>query len=246
MDNRNLEKALEIFSSLITGEEVGKENKDTASLYEEYTDNSQVYDMVTVMCRKMNLSVYEYKDTLYLSPGTGNRVFGYTNEELKKEIGIRVNRELYLCYFIMYGVITRFYSDTSTSTFTEYVRSEDMINAVDGMLSSVIKEIHLMSLDEVEGNSFQAIAALWEELPLVVREENVAVKAARGTKAGFVKLVFNFMEKQKLLVENDGRYYPSKRLRALTENYFEQYKGRLYEIMKGAAEDATYQQNQSE
>lgn len=250
MDNRNLEKALEIFSSLITGEEIGRKNKDTASLYEEYSDNSQVYDMVTMMCKKMNLSLYEYKDTLYLSPGSGNRVFGYTNEELKKEIGIRVNRELYLCYFIMYGVITRFYTDTSSGTFTEYVRNEDIINAVDGMLSSVISKINLMSLDEVEENSFQAIAALWEELPLVISEENAKakalVKAARGTKAGFVKLVFNFMEKQKLLVENEGRYYPADRLKALTENYFEQYKGRLYEIVKGAAKDAAYQQNQGE
>lgn len=246
MDNRNLEKALEIFSSLITGEEIGRKNKDTASLYEEYSDNSQVYDMVTMMCKKMNLSLYEYKDTIYLSPGSGNRVFGYTNEELKKEIGIRVNRELYLCYFIMYGVITRFYTDTSTGTFTEYVRNEDIINAVDSMLASSISKINLMSLDEVEENSFQAIAALWEELPLVISEENATVKAARGTKTGFVKMVFNFMEKQKLLVENEGRYYPTYRLRALTENYFEQYKGRLYDIMKGAAEDAAYQQNQGE
>lgn len=246
MDNRNLEKALEIFSGLVTGEEIGRKNKDTSSLYEEFSDNSQVYDIVMMMCRKMNLSLYEYKDTIYLSPGSGNRVFGYTNEELKKEIGIRVNRELYLCYFIMYAVVTRFYTDTSAGTFTEYVRGEDVINAADSMLASVMGKINLMSLDEVEENSFQAIAALWEELPLTISEESAAVKAARGTKAGFVKMVFNFMERQNLLLENEGRYYPTDRLRAITENYFEQYKGRLYDIMKGAAEDAAYQQNQGE
>lgn len=246
MDNRNLEKALEIFSGLVTGEEIGRKNKDTSSLYEEFSDNSQVYDIVMMMCRKMNLSLYEYKDTIYLSPGSGNRVFGYTNEELKKEIGIRVNRELYLCYFIMYAVVTRFYTDTSAGTFTEYVRGEDVINVADSMLASVMGKINLMSLDEVEENSFQAIAALWEELPLTISEESAAVKAARGTKAGFVKMVFNFMERQNLLLENEGRYYPTDRLRAITENYFEQYKGRLYDIMKGAAEDAAYQQNQGE
>lgn len=246
MDNRNLEKALEIFSCLITGEEVSRKNKDTASMYEEYTDNSQVYDMVTMMCRKMNLSLFEYKDTIYLSPGNGNRVFGYTNEELKREIGIRVNRELYLCYFIMFSVITSFYADTASASFTEYIKSEDIINDVDNMLSSTVKNINILSLDEIEENSFQAIAALWEELPLIISGENATVKAARGTKAGFVKMVFNFMEKHSLLMENEGRYYPTDRLRALTENYFEKNKGRLYDIMKGAAEDASYQQNKGE
>lgn len=246
MENRNLEKALEIFSALIKGEEISRKNKDTASLYDEYNDNAQVYDIVTMMCNKMNLSLYEYKDILYVSPGVGNKVFGYSNEELKREIGIRVNRELYLCYFIMYGVITRFYTDTSTGTFTEYVRREDIINTVDGMLASTMKNIGIMTLDEVKENSFEAVAALWEELPLVISEETSVVKAARGSKSGFVKMVFNFMEKQGLLVENEGRYYPTGRLSALIENYFEQYKGELYNIVKGAAEDATYKQNQGE
>lgn len=246
MENRNLEKALEIFSSLITGEEISRTSKETSSLYDEYIDNPQVYDIVTLMCKKMNLSLYEYKDTLYISPGNGNKIFGYSNEELKKEIGIKVNRELYLCYFVMYGVVTRFYTDSASETFTEYVRSEDIINAVDSMLDSTLKSINLLSLDDVKENSFRAICGLWEELPLIVSEENTTVKAARGSKAGFVKMVFNFMEKQKLLYENDGRYYPTNRLKALMENYFGQLKGELYNVLKGESEDATYKQNQSE
>ena len=50
MENRNLEKALEIFSALIKGEEISRKNKDTASLYDEYNYNAQVYDIVTMMC----------------------------------------------------------------------------------------------------------------------------------------------------------------------------------------------------
>lgn len=246
MENRNLKKALEIFSALIKGEEISRKNKDTSALYDDYNDNAQVYDIVMTMCKEMNLSLYEYKDTLYVSPGMGNKVFGYTNEELKREIGVRVNRELYLCYFIMYAIITRFYTDTSTGTFTEYVKRDEVVISVDGMLASTMKNIVIMTLDEVRENSFKAIAALWEELPLVIREETSVIKAARGSKSGFVKLVFNFMERQELLIENEGRYYPTGRLRALIENYFEQYKGELYNIVKGAAEDATHKQNQSE
>lgn len=239
MEDRNMDKALEIFSALITGDEISAKNKDTATMYEEYSNNSQVYDIVTAMCKKMNLHLYEYRDALYVSPGDNNRVFGFSNEELKRIIGLKLNRELYLCYFIMYGIMTRFYTDTSNATFVEYVKCEDIVNTVDSMLADTLKSINILNLDEIEDNSFQSISATWEDLPLIGNEEGAA-RASRGSKTGFVKMVFNFMEKQNLLVENEARYYPSTRMKALVENYFEEYKGRLYEIMKGVSEDATY------
>ena len=239
MQDRNMDKALEIFSAFITGDEISARNKDTAALYDEYSNNAEVYDIVYSMCKKMNLMLYEYKDTIYVSPGDNNRVFGYSNEELKRIIGVRLNRELYLCYFVIYSVMTRFYSDTSNPTFTEYVKCDDIVNAVDSMLADTLKSINLLNLDEIEDNSFQAISATWEDLPLVISEEGMS-RASRGSKTGFVKMVFNFMEKQSLLVENEGRYYPSQRMRALIENYYEENKGRLYEIMKGVSEDAAY------
>ena len=36
VENRNLSKALEIVSKLIVGEEISRDSKETASLYDEY------------------------------------------------------------------------------------------------------------------------------------------------------------------------------------------------------------------
>ena len=105
MMDRELDKALEIVSVLITGGEIKKTN-EYAGLYEEFTTNSGVYDMVMSMLKKFNLSLFEYKDGLYVSPGENNKIFGYTNDEIKKELGVRLNRELYLCYFITLESIT--------------------------------------------------------------------------------------------------------------------------------------------
>ena len=58
-------------------------------------------------------------------------------------------------------------------------------------------------------------------------------RASRGSKSGFVKLVFNFLLNQELMLENEGRYYPKDKFKALIENYYDDYKGRIYEIMKG-------------
>ena len=231
MEERNLSKSLDIVARLINGDEISRDDKNGRELYEEYTTNSQIYDITNSICKKLNISVYEYENSIFASAGENNRVFGYSNDELKKEIGVRLNKELFVCYFIIYNVITWFYNDTDNQTFNEYVKIEDIIKTVDAALSGVVNELSVVTLNEIEENSFKVIALLWEDLPVVTNEETSA-RAARGSKYGFTKMTMNFLIKQDLMVENDGRYYPKKRFQALVRNYYEEYKGRLYEIMR--------------
>ncbi len=238
MDNRSLDKALDIAAKLIQGEEIGREKN--FSLYEEYNTNPEVYEILSELLKKWNLSLYEYQDTLYISPGENNRVFGYSNEELKKELGIRLNRELYLCYFIMYIILMRFYADTGSYNYTEYIRIPDVVAAADASLKNIMDSLQLFVKEEVEEESFKAVAMVWADLPVSAKDEQ-QIRAVKTTRSGFVKLVLNFMVEQQLLSEAQERYYPKKRLQALAENYFEENKGRLYEIMKGRGEkDAAY------
>ena len=51
MENRNLEKALDIVSKLITGEEL-TERGDNSSLYQEYNNNAEIYDIVHMSLKK--------------------------------------------------------------------------------------------------------------------------------------------------------------------------------------------------
>lgn len=231
MEDRNLTKALEIMSKLIIGEEISRDNKDTTSLYEAYMDNSEVYDITHMICKNMNLTLYEYENAVFASAGENNRVFGYSNDALKREIGVKLNRELFLCYFIIYNVIIWFYNDTGSYTFNEYIKVEDLINSVDSMLSGIIHNLQVMDISEIEQNSFRSIALVWEDLPMTVSEETNA-RAARSSKIGFVKMTLNFLLRQELMIESEGRYYPKKRFKALVGNYFEEYKGRLYELLR--------------
>ena len=238
MTNRNLEKALDIVSELIMGRAVEKKG-DNAGLYEEYQSNSEVYDIVGAVLKKLNINIFEYNYGLYISPGENNRTFGYTNEELKKAIGVKLNRELYLCYFIIYNIITRFYNDSAGYTYVEYAKQEDIIGSVDSTLSGIISNLSVLVQDDVEAGSFKEIALVWEDMP-VVTGEDTSVRASRGSKAGFVKLVLNFLTSEGLMLESEGRYYPKDKFKALIENYFESYKGRLYEILRGDKEDAAH------
>ncbi len=230
MENRNLEKALELISDLIQGEE-------NPVLYEEYISNSEVYKLTSMIAQKMGLSIYEYQNHLYMTSGEHNRVFGFTNEELKKTIGVRLNRELYLCYYIIYTIMMQFYQDSATYSYIEYVKIEDIISAVDQGLASVISRIEVLVLSEVEENSFRTLALMWEDLPMITTEETTVRRAARNSKIGYVKMVVNFMTAQRLLMEAEERYYPTMRFRALVENYYTENQGRLYELLNGKEEE---------
>ncbi|MGV8980775.1 DUF6063 family protein [Clostridium sp.] len=230
MDNWNMEKALELFSKLITGENVStKENTD---LYEEYNSNMEMYNIFGSMIDKLNLTLYQYKNALYITAGEKNKVFGYTNEELRKMLGLRVNKELYMCYFIIYNIITLFYKDSSSYTFQEYIKIEDVLSNVDGSLSSIISKLDVIVKNELEENSFKAIALLWEELPLTHSNDlSLNIRAYKSSKLGYIKIVLNFLKEQNLFIEVEERYYANDRFKAVIENYFEDFRGRLYEIM---------------
>lgn len=239
MESKNLDKAIEIYSKLISGEEICKKHTENGPLYDEFYGNAEVYDIVMNIMKKMNLSLYEYNDSLYITAGEGNRVFGYTNDDMKKLLGLRLNKELYLCYFIMYMTLLYFYKDSSSYQFREYAKSENIIDETSKYLADITKRLDVFSTDEVEQDSFKAIALLWDELPAVTgNQDGDGARASKASRAGYVKLVFNFMSAQRLFVENADRYYPTDRMKALSENYFEEYRGRLYQLLGGEEEDA--------
>ena len=231
MDERNLEKALEIVSALISGEEVGRGVKKNLSLYDSYESSSEVYELVHKILKSFNINLYEYKESLYITAGEKNRVFGYSNEELKKALGLKLNRELYLCYFIIYNIMTNFYKDTASDTMAEFIRIDETIHLVDDSLAAVVKKLETSPFEESDEESFRSLALLWEDLPIMSGEE-ATMRAARSSKAGYVKVVFNFLVSQDLFIENNERYYPKDRMRALLENYFEEYQSKLHELIK--------------
>ncbi len=240
MDSRNMDKALELYAKLTMGEEVTRSHPENGSLYEAYYQNAEVYEIFNQILKKLNLSIYEYKEALYLSAGEGNRVFGYTNEELKRLMGLRYNRELYLGYYIMYQLLLCFYQDSASYQIREYVRLEEIVKEVSGSLAAITADLGIYNMDEIEENSFKSIALLWEELPLVTGEEREQLRASRASQLGITKLICIFLISQGLFLEVKERYYPTDRMRALTEQYFEEYRGRIYELLERGEEHAEY------
>lgn len=236
MEERSLDKALDIYSALITGKDVSRSNPDTRELYEEFYSNSAVYEITTRLFKKLNLSLYEYNDAIFVSPGEGNRIFGYTNDDMKRILGLRLNRELYMVYFVMYNALLCFYQDSASYQTKEYVKPEDVIEQINSSFAPFTKDISIYSMGETEEESFRTIALLWDELPAVTSDDKEKNRASKASKIGYVKLAFNFMISSKLFIEVEDRYYPTDRFKAVVENYFEEYKGRIYTVLGGEAD----------
>lgn len=236
MDEKSFNLAMEVYKALLIGEEISLETGKNADLYEAYTGNAQVNDMVDRMLKTLNLKLYDYNYSLFVTAGDHNRIFGYSNEELKRILGLRLNKELYLCYYIIFNIMTHFYSDSATYTYAEYIRIDEVIDAVSHSLSNTIQSLALVVKNELEETSFETLALTWDELLIVSSEDTQGIRAGRGSKSGYVKLVFNFLIAQNLFVEAQERYYPTNRFHAVVKNYFEEERGRLYEIQQTLSE----------
>ena len=61
----------------------------------------------------------------------------------------------------------------------------------------------------------------------MLQEDRTRNRASRGSQMGYVKLVFNFLEEEGLFKLVTDRYYPTDRLHAIAESYFEDGKSAI-------------------
>ena len=106
------------------------------------------------------------------------------------------------------------------------MRLDEMMKAVTEGLAAVSKEA-APDVERMEETSFEAVHILWESLPQMLQEDRTRNRASRGSQMGYVKLVFNFLEEEGLFKLVTDRYYPTDRLHAIAESYFEDGKSAI-------------------
>ena len=97
---------MDIISALLINEEIHRDRGANRGLYEEYLSNAEVYDMMHLMAGKMNLCLYEYQGGIYVSAGEENRVYGYSNEELKRTCRFSCSTSFIACTTCSIGCVT--------------------------------------------------------------------------------------------------------------------------------------------
>ncbi len=238
--DKSLEKALDIYSVLATGKSVSLKDKETTELYNAYYADSEVYDITNSLLKRLGLKLYEHDSAIFATAGNGNKVFGYTNDDLKKRLGLRLNKELYLVYFIIYEVLLEFYQTSDTYQIKDYIRIDELIEAVTNELKPLGDDITTLISNQNDSNSFKDVAVLWDSLPPMISEDKDRNKASRGSRMGYVKLTVNLLAGEGIVTTVDDRLYPTDRFHAIAENYFEDSGSMIYEQLSGGNDNAEH------
>lgn len=238
----NIDMALEIINTLLKNKEITK--TDNALLYQSYTINSDVENLTNKIAEKMGFNIYRLDNTLNLCVMLDNKVFGYTNEDLKRKVKmLNKNEEIYLMYFIILTIITCFYKESSYNPPRSYLGLDELLDTIKIKFESLVKE-DIESISKEKEYNFRDIKKVWERLS-DGREE--IVQGGKNDKISFVKLVLRFMKDEKLIYFDEERQIISitTRLKAIVYFYFEyskENKNKLLEYVYqlGGKEDATY------
>ena len=137
-------------------------------------------------------------------------------------LGLRLNKELYLVYFIVYEALLQFYKTSDTYQVKDYIRLDELIEVVGKELGRISSDTSVYTQDDVNDSSFKAVALLWDGLPPMISEDKDRNKASRGSRYGFAKLTANLMNQEGIFTVVDDRLYPTDRFHAIVENYFEE------------------------
>ena len=241
--DENLDVALEIINTLIQNKEISKEKN--LSLYQKYVNSSEIGNLTDKIAEKMGFDIYRMDNTLNLCVMLDNKIFGYTNEELKKKIKmINKNEDIYLMYFIILTILTCFYRESGLNSPRSYLNLSELLETIEIKFQSLVKEDIEKTSKENEYN-FVDIKNVWERLQ-DARED--IILGGKNDKISFVKLVLNFLEEEKLINFNEERQIISitTRFKAIVYFYFENSKENKNKLLEyvynlGGDENATHQ-----
>jgi hypothetical protein len=231
--------ALEILNLLLAGEDISKtKNKE---LYEKYVYSSEVEELLGFIAQKNDLQVYRYNEKLFICPGAENKVFGYTNDELKKRLGLRRNDQLFLGYFVMMTLITMFYKESGVDTPINYVKFADLVDEVSKKFEALVKLEDMEKVSRENQFNFADVYKVWVR----IGDGREDILRGKNDKVSFIKNICQFLQDEKLVALDQDRnlIYPADRFKAIVYYYFEEKENRndLFSFINGLeVEHAAY------
>lgn len=222
MLNESTQKSMMIIKELLLGNEVSDyKNKEIKEIYKLESSVANEIDEILDM---FDLDIFEGQEgELFMVPRVDNTIFGYKNEEMRSLLKVDSNLELYLCYFIIYCLMTMFYKDTTGRMVREYLSVDDLCEDV-SMKLELLKdklEDEKIAVEELENpEGCQAIIDYWFNKVVdtnlnstVVNEKDYKSKS----KIGYCNRVLLFFENQNLLYfdKMTFKYSPKDRFKTV-------------------------------
>lgn len=177
--------------------------KGNPDLYRSYFEPN-VRDVLQNVFQPISKSKIIYVDeTLYFVPDVDNKIFSYKNEELREQMGLKDNKELYMAQFIWMNLISEFYGDqfNQTNQTRSFVKVDEIMSKVKSYIEKFCEksEEELYELSAEYELDILGLIQVWNNLSQVT-EEVKDVSRATSRDYGFFLKVLRFWEKEKLII----------------------------------------------
>lgn len=234
--NNQTKLALTIFKKTLESEAINSiKNQD---LYDEYRYDSNVSNEVDEILEIFNMDIYDNpNEGLFLTSGVNNPIFGYSNEDLKRELSVKNNKELSVCLYLMYCILTKFYKESSLIPTAEFITSSQLIDDADTKVAAIKTMLEQRESDE--GNlkdddaesSFEKLVDTWEYISLLnikSKAKDISKDNRSETKIAFANKALKFFVKNNLLVYSEVQdiYMLTTKLSTLVGYYYDVHKNR--------------------
>ncbi|HHV43527.1 MAG TPA: hypothetical protein GXX57_02505 [Firmicutes bacterium] len=155
----------------------------------------------TVIEAEAGVKIFALADRLYLSPGLDNRIFGYTNEELREKMKLQDNQELYLAYFTILCLLAKFYnSDDQSLAARQFLPLEELEETITAYLQRV-RETAPKQVEEASQElqlNLASCAEIWLDMP-AFDESLKHPRRGRNNRISFLLRVLSFLENEGLV-----------------------------------------------
>lgn len=224
----SVERAVKLFILLLEKGETDEHDRDLVFAYKE---DPAAQEIVGQMIEKeAGVKVLNVGDKLYITPSMDNKVFGYTNEELRVKLGLRndnvsMGLKLYMAYFIILATLAMFYnSDDLNTKVRQYVPIEELEAYVTEKLQMLGDGEYGEHLSAKYEFNFSQVAEFWQNMP-AFDETLQNQRMGRNSRVSYILKVWAFLEEEGLAkVAVDAEIHPTDKLDHMVRKYYSHQK----------------------
>ncbi|PWK13458.1 DUF6063 family protein [Tumebacillus permanentifrigoris] len=224
----SVERAIKLFILLLEKGETDEKDRDLVFAYKE---DPVAQEIVAQMIEKQaGIKILHVGDKLYVTPSLDNKVFGYSNDELRVKMGLRqdsvsMGLKLYLAYFIILATLAMFYnSDDLNTKVRQYVPIEELEQYVTEKLQMLGTGDYGQYLSAEYEFNFAQVAEYWQSMP-AYDETLTNQRMGHKSRVSYLLKVWSFLEEEGLAkVAVDSEIHPTDKLDHMVRKYYAHQK----------------------
>jgi len=188
-----------------------------------YQKNEVKYLLDEIVEEESDSKIFSFNGVIYLTPGINNWFLGYSNEQLRNKMSLRTNKELYLGYFTIICLLSKFYnSESQRMASRQFLLIDELEEFITEQIDK-FKQFSEMELEQKEKSleiNLTKIIKEWGSLPVFDDELN-NLRRGRNNRISFILRIMSFLEDEELVqvLENkEIRLLP--KFKHIVENYY--------------------------